>query len=202
MQDLAARIAPLVRSPAALAAVAESISLDLVPGHYAFATVHRAENRDPSAMRRWVSLLGSVAEDLRVVLALHPGTLAALEAAGIGLPPSVDVIPPQGYRSSLTLQYHAAVVLTDSGGVQREAAWLDTPCLVLRDRTEWVEAVAESAGRMVLVGLDAERARSEVRRLVREDAERQAKGIAIRAEVAPAGAAEAISSQLGTAIGR
>ena len=65
------------------------------------------------------------------------------------------MVEPQGYRTSLALQLHAAAVLTDSGGVQREAAWLGVPCLVLRDTTEWVEAVAGSEGRMVVVGLDA-----------------------------------------------
>ena len=75
------------------------------------------------------------------------------------------VVPPQGYRTTLTLQLHAAAVLTDSGGVQREAAWLRTPCLILRDRTEWVEAVADSGGRMVVVGLDRARAAEELARL-------------------------------------
>ena len=128
--------------------------LPLTPGGYVFATVHRAENREPDAMRAWSALLASVAADRPVVLALHPGTAAALEARGIRLADGVHVVAPQGYRTTLTLQLHAAAVLTDSGGVQREAAWLRTPCLVLRDRTEWVEAVAESEGRMVVVGLD------------------------------------------------
>ena len=68
------------------------------------------------------------------------------------------MVEPQGYRTTLALQLHWAAVLTDSGGVQREAAWLGVPCLVLRSRTEWVEAVADSGGRMVVVGLDRERA--------------------------------------------
>ena len=73
-------------------------------------------------------------------------------------------MPPVGYRTLAALQLHAAAVLTDSGGVQREAAWLGVPCLVLRDVTEWTEAVAESGGLMVTVGLDAERARAELAR--------------------------------------
>ena len=70
------------------------------------------------------------------------------------MPKSVQVVQPLGYRTSLTLQLHAAAVVTDSGGVQREAAWLGTPCLVLRSTTEWTEAVDRSEGRMVVVGLD------------------------------------------------
>ena len=68
-----------------------------------------------------------------MILALHPGTRAALERAGIPCRPDVAVVEPQGYRTTLALQLHAAAVLTDSGGVQREAAWLGVPCLVLRE---------------------------------------------------------------------
>jgi UDP-GlcNAc3NAcA epimerase len=100
-----------------------------------------------------------------VILALHPGTRIALEGAGIVLPSGVRVVEPLGYRTSLTLQLHAAAVITDSGGVQREAAWLGTPCLVLRSSTEWVEAIEDSAGRMVVVGLDRARAARELERL-------------------------------------
>jgi hypothetical protein len=89
-----------------------------------------------------------------VVLALHPGTRAALDAAGLALP-GVAVVEPQGYRSSLALQLHAAAVLTDSGGVQRESAWLGVPCLVLRTTTEWVETVGGAGSSAVLIGLDA-----------------------------------------------
>ena len=94
-----------------------------------------------------------------------PGTRAALERANIVLPAAVQVVEPLGYRTSLTLQLHAAAVLTDSGGVQREAAWLGTPCLVLRSTTEWTEAVNESAGRMVVVGLDRAAVAHELERL-------------------------------------
>ncbi len=72
---------------------------------------------------------------------------------------------PLGYRTSLTLQLHAAAVITDSGGVQRESAWVGTPCLVLRSTTEWTEAVEASTGRMIVVGLDRDRAARELARL-------------------------------------
>ena len=77
-----------------------------------------------------------------------------MTARGADLGPDVLVTPPYGYRSSLALQLHAAAVLTNSGGVQREAGWLGVPCLVLRSSTEWVELLEASEGRMVLVGLD------------------------------------------------
>ncbi len=198
MQDLAARVAPEIRDPAVLDAIGERLARRLTPGGYLLATVHRAENRDPAALVAWSRLLGEVARpDRPVVLPLHPGTRAALEAAGVGLPAGVHAVDPQGYRTTLALALHAAAVLTDSGGVQREAAWLGTPCLVLRDRTEWVEAVARSGGDMLLVGLDRELARAELDRLAPAgEAPARAAARAAALDLRPAGAAEAISRVL------
>jgi UDP-GlcNAc3NAcA epimerase len=210
MQDLAARVVAEVRDPAVLGAISAALdarlpgagggspALELRPGSYLFATVHRAENREPAAMRAWTALVGRLARpDRPVLLALHPGTRAALDAAGIELPPRVVEIPPQGYRTTLALQLHAAAVLTDSGGVQREAAWLGVPCLVLRGTTEWVEAVAASNGRMVVVGLDAGRAASELERLAPLDGSPALAAERARTlDLPPAGAAEAIVAAL------
>ena len=152
MQDLVARIVPEVRD-------GRDVPARRATGTYLLATIHRAENREPDAVARWLALLGDVARPERpVVLALHPGTRAVLDTLGLSLPPHVEIIDPLGYRSSIAAQLHAAAVLTDSGGVQREAAWLHVPCLVLRTTTEWVESVADSGGRSVVVGLDAEAA--------------------------------------------
>ena len=150
-------------------------------------------------MTAWAGLFGAVASaDRPVVLALHPGTRVALEEAGIELPAGVRVVEPQGYRTTLALQLHAAAVLTDSGGVQREAAWLGVPCLVLRGTTEWVEAVAGSDGRMVVIGLDRDRAVRELARLAAtSEAPDQARSRAATVEVRPAGAVDAIVAALG-----
>lgn len=194
MQDLAARVLEEVRDRAALPAAAG----ELAPGRFLFATIHRAENRSPDALRAWSALLGRVSgPDRPVVLALHPGTREAMTAAGTTLSPAVRVIEPQGYRSSLALQLHAAAVLTDSGGVQREAAWLGVPCLVLRGSTEWLEAVEGSGGRMVVIGLDVERAARELDRLApqataADDAAHRARTTRLE----PAGAADAIVAAL------
>lgn len=197
MQDLAARVAAEVRDPAVLDPIGQRLGLPLVPGGYLFATIHRAENREPAAMRAWAATLAEAASVRPVVLALHPGTAAALASAGIPLAPEVRVVPPQGYRTALSLQLHAAAVLTDSGGVQREAAWLRTPCLVLRDRTEWVEAVADSGGRMVVVGLDGAKALAELARLAPPaDALWLAAERARTLDLPSAGAADAIATAL------
>ncbi len=196
MQDLAARVSADLRDPKVLGPIGAAIGTRLDAGGYVFATVHRAENRLTSALAAWSAILGDVAGRLPVVLALHPGTAVALREAGVSLPGGVVVVRPQGYRSTLALQLHAAAVITDSGGVQREAAWLGTPCLVLRSRTEWVEAVAGSAGRMAIVGLDRARAAAEIARLVPEDAAGIAHARARELDLPPAGAAEAITRSL------
>jgi UDP-N-acetylglucosamine 2-epimerase len=197
MQDLAARLSREVRDPAVLDAIGAALGVALRPGGYLFATVHRAENRTPEAIRAWTSMLAAAASDRPVVLALHPGTAAALDAAGIAIQESIVVVEPQGYRTSLALQLHAAAVLTDSGGIQREAWWLGVPCLVLRERTEWVEAVRGSEGRMVVIGLDRARATAELDRLAPlAGSEAQARARAAALALAPSGAADAIATAL------
>ena len=198
MLDLAARVLDEIRDPAVLRRLAERLGVPLAPGRYLFATVHRAENRDLVAIARWAALLGAVASpDRPVVLALHPGTRAAVNAAGVALPDGVAVVEPQGYRSSLALQLHAAAVLTDSGGVQRESAWLGVPCLVLRTTTEWVEAVGGAGSSVVLVGLDREAALREIslRAPFAQGIER-AVARAANLQLTPSGAAERIAAAL------
>jgi UDP-GlcNAc3NAcA epimerase len=195
MQDLAARVSREVGDPAVLGSLpVEGLS----PGGYLFATIHRAENRTPEALRAWTGLLRAVARpDRPVILALHPGTRLAVDRENADPGPNVRVTEPLGYRTSLALQLHAAAVLTDSGGVQRESAWLRVPCLVLRRTTEWVEAVAASDGRMVVIGLDAERALAELDRLAPHGAtEGLARERSATLDLRPAGAAEAIAAAL------
>jgi UDP-GlcNAc3NAcA epimerase len=201
MQDLAAQIAPAIVDPAAIAAVGDDSTggpLGLIPGRYLFATVHRAENRTPAGLTAWATMLAAIARpDRPVVLALHPGTAAALDGAGIRLAAHVRVLPPQGYRTTLALQLHAAAILTDSGGIQREAAWLGVPCLVLRSSSEWTDTLAASAGSIVLVGLDAGLAVAVLERVAPLGDEDAAVRRAARLRLSPAGADEAIAAALG-----
>ncbi len=135
--------------------------LGVVAGAYVLATAHRAGNvDDPGRLVRLVELLEAVAASEPVVLALHPRTRARLEAAGLGdrLAGAVRVSPPLGYLDFTALLCNARAVLTDSGGVQKEAYLAGVPCVTLREQTEWVETV--ETGWNTLVGLDGGLARA------------------------------------------
>jgi UDP-GlcNAc3NAcA epimerase len=197
MQDLCAATLPQIRDAGAIAGGAPEpvAALRLRPGGYVFATVHRMENRRGPAIVEWLRVLDALARP--VVLALHPGTHRALDEHDEILPANVHLVPPQGYRTTLALQLHAAAVATDSGGVQREAAWLGVPALVLRETSEWPETLESQGGRSVLVGRDPARASAALSRLSPSaTAADAAVTRAATVEVAPAGAAEAISASL------
>ena len=124
------------------------------PGDYLLATAHRAGNvDDPARLERLVELLLAVPGP--VVLPLHPRTRARLEAAGLleRLERGVRVVPPLGYLDFMALLLHARGMLTDSGGVQKEAYLAGVRCVTLRATTEWTETV--DAGWNTLVDLDA-----------------------------------------------
>lgn len=112
---------------------------------YAVATIHRAENTDSTdVLRRIFAALQSVAQQLPVVWPLHPRTRNAI--ASLDLEPAGDlrVIEPLGFLDMLSLVKGAAVVATDSGGLQKEAFWHSVPCVTLRTETEWVELLDAS----------------------------------------------------------
>jgi UDP-N-acetylglucosamine 2-epimerase len=121
---------------------------------YYLATLHRAENSDaPETLRSVVRALDAL--DRPVVLPLHPRTMRRMESFGIRAGDNVNLLPPVGYLDMLRLLREAACVVTDSGGVQREAYYLGTPCVTLRAETEWVETV--ETGWNVLAGTDPDR---------------------------------------------
>jgi UDP-GlcNAc3NAcA epimerase len=117
-------------------------------GGYILATVHRAANTDdPERLRAVFTSLASL--DLPVVLPLHPRTAASLERFGIGSGGAVRVCEPVGYLSMLRLIQGSVCVVTDSGGLQKEAFYLRRPCVTLRSETEWPETVASGWNRLV-----------------------------------------------------
>jgi UDP-GlcNAc3NAcA epimerase len=198
MQDLAARTSRTIRDAAILDEIGSKLGIPLAPGRFLFATVHRQSNRDPIAIDAWLQLLQAVGRPERpVVVALHPGSRSALERHGGGPGSHVLIVEPQGYRFALALQLHSAAVLTDSGGVTREAAWLGVPCLVLRESTEWHEALEGSGGRLIVVGLDKHAATEAIDRLAPMDSsEALARQRARDLDLRPAGAAERIVDAL------
>jgi UDP-GlcNAc3NAcA epimerase len=146
----------LARAAAAREEVAPVLARGLAPGEYLLLTAHRAGNVDrPQRLRALVELIQALPRP--VLFSLHPRTrarllesqlLAELEAA-----PHVLLCEPLGYVEFSVLLAHARAVLTDSGGVQKEAYLAGVPCVTLRARTEWVETV--QAGWNTLVDLDA-----------------------------------------------
>lgn len=151
MVDVAALLQPRARAhPEAVEAQG------VAAGEYLLVTAHRAGNvDDPARLQKLVGVLQALPAP--AVLPLHPRTRARLEAAGlldrvVGLP-HVHIAPPLGYLDFTSLLVHARAVVTDSGGVQKEAYLAGVPCVTLRPSTEWVETV--EAGWNVLVDLDA-----------------------------------------------
>ncbi len=125
----------------------------LEPGQYLLATLHRAGTTDsPTALTALFRTFACLRE--LIVLPLHPRTRQAMVAAGIAVSPNVQTIEPVGYLEMLALEKHARKILTDSGGVQKEAFFFGVPCVTLRTETEWTELV--EAGWNRVVGLDSE----------------------------------------------
>jgi len=144
MADASFRLAPLAR---ARSHVLERLELE--PGGYLVATIHREANVEPVRLARIVDGLRRTGE--RVVLPAHPRTRARLT----GVPENVRVVEPLGYLDMAALASQARVIVTDSGGLQKEAYWYGVPCVTARPSTEWVDTV--EVGANVLVDDDPER---------------------------------------------
>jgi UDP-GlcNAc3NAcA epimerase len=139
-------------------------SLGVEGGRFALATCHRAENADdPARLGAIVSALQEIAREMPVVLPLHPRTRGRISEFSLGdRLAGVRLIEPQPFLDMIALEQAAAVILTDSGGVQKEAFFFGVPCVTLRDETEWVETV--QAGRNTVVGADRSRIVDAARR--------------------------------------
>ncbi len=145
MADATRLFAPLAR---------DRVPLDgLEPSRYAVATVHRLANVSQPRLGRIVEGLGRLEEP--VVFPAHPRTREALVTAGIPLGPNIRLTEPLGYLELAALASQARVILTDSGGLQKEAYWYGVPCVTMRPSTEWIDTV--EAGANVLVDDDPDR---------------------------------------------
>ena len=134
--------------------------LGLSPQSYLFATVHRAENTDNS--QRLTNIL-SAFETMHktIVFPVHPRTRKLLKNSGYKPPEYVRLIDPVSYFDNIALEKSARIIMTDSGGMQKEAYWLKVPCITLRDETEWVETV--ELGWNILAGSDQQKIVNAVR---------------------------------------
>jgi UDP-N-acetylglucosamine 2-epimerase len=160
MVDVAEAFAPAARRSGAVE------RLGLKPSAYALVTVHRQSNTTDAAMPALVDVLEALARP--AVFPIHPRTRAALERTGLlqRAAASATLTPPLGYLEFTALLISAAVCLTDSGGVQKEAYLHRVPCITLRDTSEWVETVELGWNRLA-GGLDAGAVATALRQLER-----------------------------------
>jgi len=138
---------------------------------YGVVTLHRPSNVDDAAMMARIGgALGRIAAELPLIFPVHPRTRANLEKFGVDLGPGVTLVPPQPYMAFLDLWKDAAMVLTDSGGLQEETTALGVPCITIRENTERPITVEE--GTNVLAGTDPEVIVAEARKVLRGEAKR------------------------------
>jgi UDP-N-acetylglucosamine 2-epimerase len=142
MADATTQFAPIARRRSRLLS-----ELELTPGRYVVATVHREANTRPERLARIVEGLNGLTEP--VIFPVHPRTSAALERDGLTLHEHALLLPPLGYLDFAALAAQARVIVTDSGGLQKEAYWYGVPCVTLRPSTEWVDTVSVGANRLV-----------------------------------------------------
>jgi UDP-GlcNAc3NAcA epimerase len=130
---------------------------------FVLATIHRAENTDePARLRGILDSLVQIASELPVMLPLHPRTQKLLPAIKQRLPDRIRILSPLSYRQMVAAEGSAAMVITDSGGVQKEAYWLGTPCVTARDETEWLETREDD--RNIVAGATVEQLVAAARR--------------------------------------
>jgi len=129
--------------------------LQLTTKQYALVTVHRAENTDNSDnLRNILKALTQLGrEKEKIVFPIHPRTKKRLHELGWNPPNQVLVVDPVSYLDMISLEANASIILSDSGGVQKEAYWLGVPCITLRNETEWIETV--KSGWNVLAGTES-----------------------------------------------
>jgi UDP-GlcNAc3NAcA epimerase len=120
-----------------------------LPQRYVLATLHRAENTDNADRLRSIVRALNAAADRPIVFPVHPRTRKALAASGLELGSHVRAIEPVGYLDMLELEEACELVVTDSGGVQKEAFFMGKPCVTMREETEWTETVEAGWNRLV-----------------------------------------------------
>ena len=139
--------------------------LNIASGQYAVATIHRAASTDRIVLAGLLETLAGIADELLpVVFPMHPRTRSVLGEAYSSPSKRLSIVEPQPYLDMLALVQNAQLVLTDSGGLQKEAAFLGTPCVTLRSTTEWTETIDIGANR--LTGFERDKIRSAVQEIL------------------------------------
>lgn len=129
-------------------AIRDELKLGTEP--YVLATIHRAENTDsPQRLQAIIAALSELSRKMPVVLPIHPRTRQAIHHQGIEFDARLRLIDPVGYLDMVMLEAGARTIVTDSGGVQKEAFFFKVPCITLRDETEWVELLQCGWNRLV-----------------------------------------------------
>jgi UDP-GlcNAc3NAcA epimerase len=145
---------------------AEKINLkelyDLESGEYILCTIHRNQNTDnPESLANIIEALLIIAESNKIFLPLHPRTRQAIQQLPMTLKnhfisnKNIIISPPVGFLEMISLEQHARLVMTDSGGVQKEAFFFEKPCIIFRAETEWTEIV--DTGMAILTGSSKEK---------------------------------------------
>lgn len=126
--------------------------LQQVGTDFVLATIHRAENTDETErLMTIIEAFNLIADKTPVVFPVHPRTRAALADKGARIHPHLHMIEPQGYLEMIALLKSCSLVVTDSGGLQKEAFFARKYCLTVRDTTEWVELVQTGWNRLLAV---------------------------------------------------
>jgi UDP-N-acetylglucosamine 2-epimerase (non-hydrolysing) len=164
MIDTLVRLLP--RALAGWPELRQRLELDQPSRGYALVTLHRPSNVDhPDQLRGLVEILERIAREVPVLFPMHPRTRQRMRAAGLEKSNGrLRILEPVGYLDFLALQRHAAVVVTDSGGIQEETTFLQVPCLTVRENTE--RPITVSLGTNQLVGRDLERLYRETQRIL------------------------------------
>jgi len=130
-------------------------------GRFALVTLHRPSNvDDPRQLSHLLAELGRIGKEISVLFPVHPRTRQAIADGGLEVPETIRLLEPLGYLDFLALERHAAVVITDSGGIQEETTYLGVPCLTLRTTTE--RPITISLGTNVLIGTEPGRLQAEL----------------------------------------
>ena len=124
--------------------------------NFILATIHRAENTDDLfRLTQIIEALNEISKGIKIVLPLHPRTKKIIQKQELVLEKNIDVIDPVGYLEMVSLIQKSKLIMTDSGGLQKEAFFFEKPCITLRNETEWIELIENNFN--ALVGADKEK---------------------------------------------